>query len=51
MLFDLNVLIRLPDGGWDYNNAQEIIDFAKSRDVLLDWQLGNGNHFHSIATT
>ncbi|XP_043266874.1 heparanase-like isoform X2 [Venturia canescens] len=41
MMFDLNVLIRLPDGTWDYNNAQEIIDFAKSRNMLVDWQLGN----------
>lgn len=42
MIFDLNVLLRNPDGSWNDTNAQEIIAFAKSQGMELDWQLGNG---------
>lgn len=42
MIFDLNVLLRNPDGSWNDTNAQEIIAFAKDHDMKLDWQLGNG---------
>lgn len=43
MIFDLNVLLRNPDGSWNDTNAQEIITFAKNQGMELDWQLGNGN--------
>lgn len=42
MIFDLNVLLRNPDGSWNDTNAQEIITFAKNQAMELDWQLGNG---------
>lgn len=42
MIFDLNVLLRNPDGSWNDTNAQEIITFAKNQGMELDWQLGNG---------
>lgn len=42
MIFDLNVLLRNPDGSWNDSNAQEIIAFAKNQGMTLDWQLGNG---------
>lgn len=42
MIFDLNVLLRNPDGSWNYTNAQKIITFAKNHAMELDWQLGNG---------
>jgi len=41
MVFDLNVLIRGPDGNWDDSNARDIINFAKGHDMTMDWQLGN----------
>ncbi|XP_011155752.1 heparanase isoform X1 [Solenopsis invicta] len=41
MIFDLNVLLRNPDGSWNDSNAQEIIAFAKNQGMTLDWQLGN----------
>ncbi|XP_011699485.1 PREDICTED: heparanase-like [Wasmannia auropunctata] len=41
MIFDLNVLLRNPDGSWNDSNAKEIIAFAKSQNMSLDWQLGN----------
>ncbi|XP_028049551.1 heparanase [Monomorium pharaonis] len=41
MIFDLNVLLRNPDGVWNDSNAQEIIAFAKNQGMILDWQLGN----------
>lgn len=42
MIFDLNVLLRNSDGSWNDSNVQEIIAFAKSQNMELDWQLGNG---------
>lgn len=42
MIFDLNVLLRNPDGSWNDSNTQEIITFAKNQGMTLDWQLGNG---------
>lgn len=42
MIFDLNVLLRNPDGSWNDSNAQEIIAFTKNQGMTLDWQLGNG---------
>jgi len=42
MLFDLNVLIRNPDGSWNDSNARQIVEFAKYHEMTLDWQLGNG---------
>lgn len=42
MIFDLNVLLRNPDGSWNDTNAQKIITFAKNQGMELDWQLGNG---------
>lgn len=42
MIFDLNVLLRNPDGSWNDTNAQEIIAFTKNQGMTLDWQLGNG---------
>lgn len=48
MVFDLNALIRGPDGNWDDSNAREIIDFAKGQDMILDWQLGNGKIFFFV---
>lgn len=41
MIFDLNVLLRNPNGSWNDSNAQEIIAFAKNQGMTLDWQLGN----------
>ncbi|XP_027840652.2 heparanase-like isoform X3 [Aphis gossypii] len=41
MLFDLNVLIRNPDGSWNDSNARQIVEFAKYHEMTLDWQLGN----------
>ncbi|XP_018313598.1 heparanase isoform X1 [Mycetomoellerius zeteki] len=41
MIFDLNVLLRNPDGSWNDSNAQEIIAFTKNQGMTLDWQLGN----------
>jgi len=46
MIFDLNVLLRNPDGSWNDSNAQEIIAFAKNQGMTLDWQLGNGKQLH-----
>lgn len=47
MIFDLNVLLRKPwDGSWDDSNAKEIITFAKSQGMTLDWQLGNGKQLY-----
>lgn len=43
MIFDLNVLLRNPDGSWNDTNAKDIIMFAKNQGMKLDWQLGNGN--------
>ncbi|KAG7200881.1 hypothetical protein KM043_003244 [Ampulex compressa] len=49
MIFDLNVLLRNPDGSWDDGNAQDIIRFAKEHGMDLDWQLGNEpNSFHYV---
>ncbi|KAI4479544.1 hypothetical protein M0804_010941 [Polistes exclamans] len=49
MLFDLNVLIRYPNGSWDDTNAQDIISFAKLSNMDLDWQLGNEpNSFYHV---
>lgn len=42
MIFDLNVLIRKPDGSWDDSNAKKIIHFARKEKMDIDWQLGNG---------
>lgn len=42
MIFDLNVLLKNPDGSWNDINAQKIIAFAKNQGMELDWQLGNG---------
>lgn len=42
MMFDLNVLIRGSDSKWDDTNAREIINFSKGRDMMIDWQMGNG---------
>ncbi|XP_011863950.1 PREDICTED: heparanase-like [Vollenhovia emeryi] len=41
MIFDLNVLLRNPDGSWNDSNARKIIAFAKNKNMTLDWQLGN----------
>lgn len=41
MIFDLNVLLRNPDGSWNDTNTQKIITFAKNQAMELDWQLGN----------
>ncbi|KAL0110823.1 hypothetical protein PUN28_014045 [Cardiocondyla obscurior] len=41
MIFDLNVLLRNPDGSWNDSNAKEIIAYAKNHGMKLDWQLGN----------
>lgn len=46
MIFDLNVLLRNPDGSWNDSNAQEIIAFAKNQGMTLDWQLGNGKQLY-----
>ena len=42
MIFDLNVLLRNENGTWNSENAEEIMDFAKSHDMKIDWQMGNG---------
>lgn len=50
MIFDLNVLLRKPDGNWDYSNAEKIITYAKGHGLELDFQLGNGlSNFQSIS--
>ncbi|XP_046750620.1 heparanase-like [Diprion similis] len=41
MIFDLNVLLRRPDGSWNYSDAKKIISLAKAHNIELDWQLGN----------
>ncbi|KAL6446435.1 hypothetical protein ACFW04_001186 [Cataglyphis niger] len=41
LIFDLNVLLRNPNGSWNDTNAQNIITFAKNHAMDLDWQLGN----------
>ena len=46
MIFDLNVLLRNPNGSWNNSNAQEIIAFTKNQGMTLDWQLGNGNYIN-----
>lgn len=43
MIFDLNILIRNSEGYWDDTNAKEIINFSKKHNMLMDWQMGNGN--------
>jgi len=49
MIFDVNVLLRSPDGSWDSENAQEIVTFARRHGVKLDWQSGNEPHsFHHV---
>lgn len=37
MIFDLNVLLKNPDGSWNDSNAQKIIAFAKNQGMILDW--------------
>lgn len=48
MLFDFNVLLRNSDGTWNNSNAREILNFAKSHEMAIDWQLGNepNSFFH-----
>ncbi|XP_011505560.1 PREDICTED: heparanase-like [Ceratosolen solmsi marchali] len=41
MIFDLNVLLREPNGSWNSDNTKEIIVFSKSHEMEIDWQLGN----------
>ncbi|KAH0558088.1 heparanase-like [Cotesia glomerata] len=41
MMFDLNALIRNPDGSWNDSNARDIINFSKGHSMEVDWQLGN----------
>lgn len=41
LLFDLNVLKRLPSGKWDPDNASRLIRFSQVNNLTLDWQLGN----------
>ncbi|XP_046627422.1 heparanase-like [Neodiprion virginianus] len=49
MIFDLNVLLRRPDGSWNYSDAEKIISLAKEHNIELDWQLGNEpNSFHHV---
>ncbi|XP_051162971.1 heparanase-like [Leptopilina boulardi] len=49
MLFDFNVLLRNSNGTWNNNNAREILNFAKSQKMSIDWQLGNEpNSFHHV---
>ncbi|XP_012257600.2 heparanase-like [Athalia rosae] len=49
MIFDLNVLLRQPNGYWDYSNAEQIITFAKGHNLEIDWQLGNEpNSFYHV---
>lgn len=49
MVFDLNTLLRNPDGSWNSSNAEEIILYAKGHNLELDWQMGNEpNSFHHV---
>ncbi|XP_066581428.1 heparanase-like [Prorops nasuta] len=49
MIFDLNVLLRNPDGSWNVSNALNIINFARSHSMDIDWQLGNEpNSFYHV---
>ncbi|XP_033209706.1 heparanase-like isoform X2 [Belonocnema kinseyi] len=49
MLFDLNALIRNSDGSWNDSNARQIVEFAQSYGMSLDWHLGNEpNSFYRV---
>lgn len=40
LLFTLNVLLR-DEHGWNYHNAKELLEYSKSKQFDVDWQLGN----------
>lgn len=40
LLFSVNVMLR-DDGGWNDQNAIELIQYSKHRKFHVDWQLGN----------
>ncbi|KAF5285296.1 hypothetical protein FQA39_LY04395 [Lamprigera yunnana] len=41
ILFDLNCLIRYPNGTWNSTNAEELISFSNELGYNIIWQLGN----------
>uniref|UniRef100_A0A1Y1N3N1 Heparanase n=1 Tax=Photinus pyralis TaxID=7054 RepID=A0A1Y1N3N1_PHOPY len=41
ILFDINCLIRFPNGSWNSKNAEELIKFSADRNFSIIWQLGN----------
>ncbi|KAJ8940372.1 hypothetical protein NQ318_015765 [Aromia moschata] len=41
VIFQLNALMRLSDGSWDYSNAETLISFSDEHKLNLDWELGN----------
>ncbi|KAK4886223.1 hypothetical protein RN001_002494 [Aquatica leii] len=41
ILFDLNCLIRYPNGSWNFENAEDLIKFSNDHDLNVIWELGN----------
>jgi len=47
LLFDLNQLLRTPDGAWNTTQARQIIKDTKNSSCNVIWQLGNEpNSYH-----
>lgn len=36
MIFDINAILRNDDGSWNSENAEELIDFARSNEMEID---------------
>ncbi|XP_052751415.1 heparanase-like [Galleria mellonella] len=48
LLFSLNALIR-DEHGWNDVNAKELLQYSKSKNYDIDWQLGNEpNSYHHV---
>uniref|UniRef100_A0A914V5M5 Uncharacterized protein n=1 Tax=Plectus sambesii TaxID=2011161 RepID=A0A914V5M5_9BILA len=42
LIFDLNVLIRSPDGRYNTSNAEMLLNYASQMNYSMDFELGNG---------
>ncbi|KAJ8940369.1 hypothetical protein NQ318_015762 [Aromia moschata] len=45
VIFQLNALIRLEDGSWDYSNPESLISFSNEHKLNVNWELGNGHTY------
>lgn len=41
LIFGLNALLRMENGGWNSSNAKLLIDYCASKNYNLSWELGN----------